>query len=97
MFEHATITIKQQLSGFQDQYRIDVDLSYNIRVYAPEDKVWESVKEALREAIRISLPLSPISRSRISGASRSVTAPEICTTASEGSCSQGVNHDQNHI
>lgn len=57
MFEHATININQQLSGFQDQYRIDVDLSYNIRVYAPEDKVWESVKEALREAIMSDLEI----------------------------------------
>lgn len=51
MFEHATINIKQQLSGFQDQYRIDVDLSYNIRVYAFEGEEWKSVKEALREAV----------------------------------------------
>lgn len=57
MFEHATIKINQQLSGFQDQYRIDVDLSYQIRVYAPEDKVWASVKEALREAVMSDLEI----------------------------------------
>ena len=51
MFEHGTIKINQQLSDFQDQYCIDADLSYRVRVYAPEDEVWTRVKEALREAI----------------------------------------------
>ena len=57
MFEHGTIKINQQLSGFQDQFRIDVDLSYQIRVYAPEDEVWASVKEALREAVMSDLEI----------------------------------------
>lgn len=57
MFEHATIKITQQLSGIQDQYAIDVDLTYKIRVYAPEDEVWASVKEALREAIMSDLKI----------------------------------------
>lgn len=57
MFEHGTIKINQQLSGFQGQYRIDVDLSYQIRVYAPEDEVWASVKEALREAVMSDLEI----------------------------------------
>lgn len=57
MFEHGTIKINQQLSGFQDQFRIDVDLSYQIRVYAPEDEAWASVKAALREAIMSDLEI----------------------------------------
>ena len=51
MFEHGTINITQQLSGFQDQYVLDADLTYKVRVYAFEDEVCERVKEALREAI----------------------------------------------
>lgn len=51
MFEHGTIKINQQLSGIQDQLRIDADLSYKIRVYTPKDEAWERVKEAFGEAI----------------------------------------------
>ena len=51
MFEHGTIKINQQLSEIQDQLRIDADLCYRIRVYAPKDEAWVSVKEAFREAI----------------------------------------------
>lgn len=52
MFEHGTVNITQQLSGFQDQYVLDVDLTYKVRVYASEDEVWDRVvKEALREAV----------------------------------------------
>ena len=57
MFEHGTIKITQQLSSFQAQYRIDVELSYKILVYAPEDEVWASVKEALREAVMSDLEI----------------------------------------
>ena len=57
MFEHGTIKFKQELSGFQDQCCVDVDLSYQIRVYAPEDEVWASVKEALREAVMSDLEI----------------------------------------
>ena len=49
MFEHGTIKINQQLSGFQGQYTIDVDLTYKVRVYAFDDEVEASMKEALRE------------------------------------------------
>ena len=38
MFEHGTIKINQQLSGIQDQLRIDADLSCKIRVYAPQER-----------------------------------------------------------
>ena len=51
MFEHGMIKINQQLSGFQDQYVFDVDLTYKVRVYASEEEVRERVKEAFREAI----------------------------------------------
>lgn len=51
MFEHGMIKINQQLSGFQDQYCIDADLTYKVRVYASEDEARERVKEAFREAI----------------------------------------------
>lgn len=51
MFKHGTINITQQLSGFQDQCVFDADLTYTVRVYAPEDKMWASVKEALKAAI----------------------------------------------
>lgn len=51
MFEHGTIKINQQLSGIQDQLRIDADLSYQIRVYAFKDEAWERVKETFREAV----------------------------------------------
>ena len=51
MFEHGMIKINQQFSGLQDQYCIDADLIYKVRVYASEDEVWERVKEAFREAI----------------------------------------------
>ena len=51
MFEHGTINITQQLSGFQDQYALDADLTYRVRVYAYEDEACERVKEAFREAI----------------------------------------------
>lgn len=57
MFEHATIKINQQLSGFQDQLRIDADLSYQIRVYTPKDEAWVSVEEAFREAIMSDLEI----------------------------------------
>ena len=57
MFEHGMIKIDQQLSGFQDQYRIDADLTYKVRVYASEDEAWERVKEALREAIMSDLEI----------------------------------------
>lgn len=57
MFEHGTIKINQQLSGIPDQLRIDVDLSYQIRVYTPKDEVWASVKEALREAVMSDLEI----------------------------------------
>ena len=57
MFEHGTIKINQQLSGIQDYLRIDVDLSYKIRVYASEDEMWASVKEALREAVMSDLEI----------------------------------------
>lgn len=51
MFEHGIININQQLSGIQDQLRIDADLSYQIRVYAFKDEAWERVKKTLREVI----------------------------------------------
>ena len=51
MFEYGMINITQQLSGFQDQYVLDADLTYRVRVCAFEDEVCERVKEALREAI----------------------------------------------
>ena len=51
MFEHGTINITKQLSGFQDQYVLDADITYKIRVYAFENEVCRSVKAALREAI----------------------------------------------
>lgn len=57
MFEHATIKINQQHSGFQDQLRIDADLTYKVRVYTPEDEVWANVKEAFREAIMSDLEI----------------------------------------
>ena len=57
MFEHGTIKINQQLSGFQDRYQIDADLTYKVRVYASEDEAWERVKEALREAIMSDLEI----------------------------------------
>lgn len=57
MFEHGTIKITQQLSSFQAQYCIDVDLSYKIRVYAYEDEMYASVKEALREAVMSDLEI----------------------------------------
>ena len=57
MFEHATIKINQQLSGFQDQYCIDADLTYKVRVYASEDEAWERVKAALREAVMSDLEI----------------------------------------
>ena len=57
MFEHGTIKIDQQLSGIQDQLRIDGDLSYKIRVYAPKDEAWVSVEEAFREAIMSDLEI----------------------------------------
>lgn len=57
MFEHATIKINQQLSGFQGQYVIDADLTYKVRVYAFEDEVRERVKEAFREAIMSDLEI----------------------------------------
>ena len=57
MFEHGTINITQHLSNFQAQYAIDVDLTYKVRVYTPEDEVWATVKEALREAIMSDLEI----------------------------------------
>ena len=57
MFEHGTIKINQQLSGIQDQLRIDADLSYQIRVYAPKDEAWTSVPEALMEAVMVDLEI----------------------------------------
>ena len=57
MFEHGTIKINQQLSEIQDHLRIDADLSYQIRVYAPKDEVWTSVKAAFREAIMSDLEI----------------------------------------
>ena len=57
MFENGTIKITQRLSEFQAQYCVDVDLSYKIRVYTPEDEVWAIVKEALREAIMSGLEI----------------------------------------
>ena len=57
MFEHGTIKINQQLSGFQDQYQIDADLTYKVRVYASEDEAWERVKEAFREVIMSDLEI----------------------------------------
>lgn len=57
MFEHGMIKINQQLSGFQDQYAIDADLTYKIRVYASEDEAWERVKEALGEAVMSDLEI----------------------------------------
>ena len=57
MFEHGMIKIDQQLSGFQDQYVIDADLTYKVRVYAPKDEEWARVKEALREAIMSDLEI----------------------------------------
>lgn len=57
MFEHGTISITQQRSSFQGQYCIDVDLSYKVRVYTPEDEVWAIVKAALREAIMSDLEI----------------------------------------
>ena len=57
MFEHGTIKINQQLSGYQDLYVIDADLTYKIRVYASEDEAWERVEEALGEAIMSDLEI----------------------------------------
>lgn len=57
MFEHATIKINQQLSGFQDRYVLDADLTYKVRVYAFEGEEMKSVKEALREAIMSDLEI----------------------------------------
>ena len=57
MFEHGTIKITQQFSGFQDQYVLDADLTYKVRVYAFKDEVWASVKEAFREAIMSDLEI----------------------------------------
>lgn len=57
MFEHGTINVTQQLSGFQDQHILDVDLTYKIHVYAFEGEEWKSVKEALREAVIIDLEI----------------------------------------
>ena len=57
MFEHATIKIDQQLSGFRDEYVLDVDLTYTIRVYAFKDEMCRSVKEALMEAIMSDLEI----------------------------------------
>lgn len=48
MFEHGTIKINQQLSGFQGQYTVGVDLIYTVRAYAFDDEVEESVKKALQ-------------------------------------------------
>lgn len=57
MFENGTINITQQLSGFQDQYVFDADLTYKVRVHAFEDEVCKRVKEALREAIMSDLEI----------------------------------------
>ena len=57
MFEHGMIKINQQLSEIQDQLRIDADLSYQIRVYAPKDEAWARVKEELREVIMSDLKI----------------------------------------
>ena len=57
MFELGTIKINQQLSGIQDQLRIDVELTYNVRVYTPKNRAWESVKEGLREAVMSDLEI----------------------------------------
>ena len=57
MLEHATIKINQQLSSFQDQLRIDADLTYKVRVHASEDEVCKRVKEALMEAIMSDLEI----------------------------------------
>lgn len=51
MFKNGTINVTQQLSGFQDQYVLDVDLTYTIRVYAFEGEERKSVEKALREAV----------------------------------------------
>lgn len=51
MFKNGTISIAKQLSGFQDQYVLDVDLTYKIRVYAFEGEESKRIKEALREAM----------------------------------------------
>lgn len=51
MFKHGTITITQQLSGFQAQYVLDVDLTYKIRVYAFEGEEMKSAEAALREVV----------------------------------------------
>lgn len=57
MFEHGMIKIDQQLSGFQDQYVIEADLTYKVCVYAFEDDAWERVKETLREVIMSDLKI----------------------------------------
>lgn len=57
MFDHGMIKINQQLSGIQDQLRIDVELTYNVRVYAPEDEVWTRVNEDLREMVMSDLEI----------------------------------------
>ena len=57
MFEHGIIKINQQLSGFQDQYIIEADLTYKVGVYAFEDEAWERVKETLREVIMSDLEI----------------------------------------
>lgn len=57
MFELGTIKINQQFYSFQDQYATDADLTYKVRVYAPKDEVWESLKEAFREAIMSDLEI----------------------------------------
>lgn len=51
MFKNGTISITQQLSGFQDRYVLDVDLTYTIRVYAFEGEELKTVEKALREAV----------------------------------------------
>ena len=59
MFEHGTIKFKQELSGFRDLCRIDADLnlSYQVSVYAPEDEVWTRVNEDLREMVMSDLEI----------------------------------------
>ena len=57
MFKHGTINIAQQHSGFQDQYILDADLTYKVRVYAFEDEAFERVEEVLKEAIMSDLEI----------------------------------------
>lgn len=57
MFEYGTIKITQQLSGFQDQYAFDADITYRVRVYAPEDEALASVKATFREAVMSDLEI----------------------------------------